>query len=107
MGPTVLSSSEELKQLVDSVDTFLLDCDGVIYHGPNVVPGVKETLSMLRKAGQLLSDLVPCVTGLISPSTGKKLIFVTNNAAKSRRQYVETFNKLGLEAQPVCVSPSF
>lgn len=51
MAPPLLSSPEEYKQLLDSTDTFLLDCDGVIYHGPVVVPGVKETLAMLRAAG--------------------------------------------------------
>jgi len=50
----------------------------VIYHGPVVVPGVKEVLSMFRKAG-------------------KKLIFVTNNATKSRRMYKATFDKLGID----------
>jgi 4-nitrophenyl phosphatase len=53
MAPPVLSSLGELKKLVDSVDTFLLDCDGVIYHGPVVVPGVIEVLDYLRTQGQL------------------------------------------------------
>ena len=79
MAPPVITQPEEFKALLDSVDTFLLDCDGVIYHGANVVPGVKDTLQMLRKAG-------------------KKIIFVTNNAAKSRPQYLKTFEKLGIEA---------
>jgi len=79
MAPPVLTQPEEFKALLDSVDTFLLDCDGVIYHGSNVVAGVKETLQMLRQAG-------------------KKIIFVTNNAAKSRPQYLKTFEKLGIEA---------
>jgi len=79
MSPPTLTQPEEIKALFDSVDTFLLDCDGVIYHGSHVVPGVKETLQMLRKAG-------------------KKIIFVTNNAAKSRPQYLKMFEKLGIEA---------
>ncbi len=32
---------------------------------------------------------------------GKRLIFVTNNASKSRRQYKSTFDKLGIEAKEV------
>lgn len=32
---------------------------------------------------------------------GKKIIFVTNNAAKSRPMYVKTFEKMGLEAKAV------
>ncbi|ORX33719.1 HAD-like domain-containing protein [Kockovaella imperatae] len=80
MAPPVLSTPEQYQELLDSVDTFLLDCDGVLYHGSNVVPGIKQVLPMLRRAG-------------------KKIIFVTNNASKSRRMYVDTFRKLGLEAQ--------
>jgi len=49
--PPFLKTPEEYRQLVDSVDTFLLDCDGVIYHGPEVVEGVKEVLTMFRAAG--------------------------------------------------------
>lgn len=57
MAPPFLKSTEEYRQLVDSVDTFLLDCDGVIYHGPVVVEGVKEVLKMFRAAGK--APLVP------------------------------------------------
>jgi 4-nitrophenyl phosphatase len=49
--PPFLSTREEYQTLFDSVDTFLLDCDGVIYHGPVVVPGVKTVLQMMRDAG--------------------------------------------------------
>ena len=55
MAPPILSTPEQYQQLLDSVDTFLLDCDGVIYHGNNVVPGIKTVLSMLRKSGALPS----------------------------------------------------
>jgi 4-nitrophenyl phosphatase len=75
--PPFLSTREEYQTLFDSVDTFLLDCDGVIYHGPVVVPGVKTVLQMMRDAG-------------------KKVIFVTNNATKSRAMYKLTFDKLGI-----------
>ncbi len=51
MGPRVISTPEEYQELIDSVDTFLLDCDGVIYHGDIAVKGVKETLQLLRQAG--------------------------------------------------------
>ncbi|CAD6574152.1 MAG: hypothetical protein TREMPRED_001027 [Tremellales sp. Tagirdzhanova-0007] len=80
MSPPLLSTPQEYQVLLDSVDTFLLDCDGVIYHGPIAVKGVRETLRMLRE-------------------TGKRIIFVTNNASKSRRQYKSTFDKLGIEAK--------
>ncbi|WWC60953.1 uncharacterized protein I303_103530 [Kwoniella dejecticola CBS 10117] len=79
MTPPFLKTREEYQKLIDSVDTFLLDCDGVIYHGPKVVPGVKIVLDMFREQG-------------------KKIIFVTNNGTKSRRKLKETFDKLGLGA---------
>jgi len=34
-------------------------------------------------------------------STGKRVIFVTNNASKSRRMYKSTFDKLGIEVKAV------
>lgn len=54
MVPPILSTPEEYQKLIDSVDTFLLDCDGVIYHGQAVEPGVPQVLEMLRAAGPLL-----------------------------------------------------
>ena len=51
MAPPFLKTPEEYQTLVDSVDTFLLDCDGVIYHGSHVVEGVNETLNWLRSLG--------------------------------------------------------
>ena len=35
-------------------------------------------------------------------STGKDIVFVTNNATKSRRQYKAKFDKLGIQASEVC-----
>ena len=60
MAPPFLSTPEEYQKLIDSVDTFLLDCDGVIYHGSNVPDGVRETLSMLRTAGAFESSVHLC-----------------------------------------------
>jgi hypothetical protein len=52
--PPFLDTPEQYRELFDSVDTFLLDCDGVIYHGPVVVEGVKVVLQMMRDAGEYL-----------------------------------------------------
>lgn len=57
MAPPFLSTPDQFRELVDSFDTFLLDCDGVIYHGPQVVKGVKETLDLLRKMGEYAQTL--------------------------------------------------
>ncbi|KAL3700338.1 hypothetical protein R1sor_018360 [Riccia sorocarpa] len=65
-------------QLIDEVDTFLFDVDGVIWRGGKIIQGVPETLDMLR-------------------AMGKKLLFVTNNSTKSRRMLQEKFRSLGLD----------
>ncbi|KAF4356777.1 hypothetical protein G4B88_022026 [Cannabis sativa] len=64
-------------ELIDSVETFIFDCDGVIWKGDKLIDGVPETLDLLR-------------------SKGKRLVFVTNNSTKSRKQYGKKFETLGL-----------
>ena len=38
--------------LLDSVDVFIFDCDGVIWKGDSLIDGVPAVLEMLRKAGK-------------------------------------------------------
>lgn len=70
-------SVENAKELLNSVNAFLFDCDGVIWKGEKLIDGVPETLDLLR-------------------SHGKKLVFVTNNSTKSRKQYAKKFHSLGI-----------
>uniref|UniRef100_A0A2N9EU32 Phosphoglycolate phosphatase n=1 Tax=Fagus sylvatica TaxID=28930 RepID=A0A2N9EU32_FAGSY len=77
---TTRASAQPLKnaeELIDSVETFIFDCDGVIWKGDKLIDGVPKTLDMLR-------------------SKGKRLVFVTNNSTKSRKQYGKKFETLGL-----------
>jgi 4-nitrophenyl phosphatase len=74
---TKLASLQEYKKVVDDYDAFLFDCDGVIWLGGYLIPGVKETLEYLQE-------------------NNKKLIFVTNNSSSSRKDYVKKFAKFGL-----------
>ncbi|KAF3971008.1 hypothetical protein CMV_005352 [Castanea mollissima] len=77
---TIKASAQPLKnaeELISSVETFIFDCDGVIWKGDKLIDGVPETLDMLR-------------------SKGKRLVFVTNNSTKSRKQYGKKFETLGL-----------
>ncbi|MBA0695148.1 hypothetical protein Goari_005380 [Gossypium aridum] len=77
------------RALLDSVDAFLFDCDGVIWKGDKLIDGIPQTLEMLR-------------------SKGKKLVFVTNNSTKSRIQYANKFQSLGLSVnQDEIFSSSF
>lgn len=72
-----LLSPPNIRSLFDSVEAFLFDCDGVIWKGDKLIDGVPQTLELLR-------------------SKGKKLVFVTNNSTKSRRQYANKFQSLGI-----------
>jgi len=70
--------SDPGKQLLDNVDVFIFDCDGVIWRGDSVIDGIPEVLEKLRAAG-------------------KKMFFVTNNSTKSRKGYKKKFDSLGLK----------
>merc|ERR1719163_1632680 len=67
--------------LLDAVDVFIFDCDGVIWKGDSIIDRVPAVLEMLRKAG-------------------KKIFFVTNNSTKSRKGYQGKFTGLGLTVEP-------
>lgn len=67
----------QAKELIDKYDTFLFDCDGVIWVGNELLPYVKETLELLQ-------------------SKGKKLIFVSNNSTKSRDEYITKLNNFNI-----------
>lgn len=66
--------------LLDRTNTFIFDCDGVIWRGDSLIPRVGETVEYLR--------------GL-----GKRVFFVTNNSTKSRAGYLKKFTGLGLDAK--------
>lgn len=76
-GSIELTTKEQVERFLDKYDDFLFDCDGVIWQGGELLPHVAETLAMLR-------------------ARGKRLVFVTNNSRKSRRQYVAKFASLGM-----------
>jgi phosphoglycolate phosphatase len=52
---------------IEGINTLILDCDGILWRGSEVVPGVPQALKELRRLG-------------------KRLCFLTNNSTKSRRQ---------------------
>jgi len=67
--------------LLGGVDIFIFDCDGVIWRGDSLIPGIPNVLDKLRAAG-------------------KTLFFVTNNSTKSRAGYKGKFSSLGLDVKP-------
>lgn len=76
-----------MRTFLSQYDTFLFDCDGVLWSGPTLFPRIAETLSFLR-------------------AQGKRLCFVTNNSTASREQYQEKLVKLGIPAEVDEIFPS-
>ena len=61
------------------VKVFLLDMDGTIYLGDELIEGATDFLQKLKEEG-------------------KRYIFFTNNSSKNKDSYVEKLNKLGINA---------
>ena len=75
----VIETAAQASNFLADHDAFLFDCDGVLWRGEDgLLPRTVETLDLLEKLG-------------------KKCIFVTNNAAKSRAAYAKRFAALGLD----------
>jgi len=51
MPPTFLEKGarDQYEALLDKYDTWLFDCDGVLWTGDKPVEGAKEVLEMLRR----------------------------------------------------------
>ena len=47
-----LSSKEDYESLLDKYDTWMFDCDGVLWHGDRPIDGAVEVLDILRKRGK-------------------------------------------------------
>ncbi|KAM9411143.1 glycerol-3-phosphate phosphatase isoform 1-T1 [Salvelinus alpinus] len=68
-----------IKQMLDSVDSVLFDCDGVIWRGDQAIPGAPDVINLLKK-------------------NGKKVFFVTNNSTKTRKMYADKLALMGFNA---------
>lgn len=70
-----------MNSLIDDYDGALFDLDGVLYAGPEAVPGACEAIDELKRRE------VPCA-------------FVTNNASRSAEQIAHHLVALGIPADP-------
>lgn len=66
-------------RLADAYRAFLLDLDGVVYRGDHPLPGAPETVAALRDAG-------------------RRVVFLTNNSARTPQQVAEKLATLGVPA---------
>jgi 4-nitrophenyl phosphatase len=57
--------------------TYILDLDGVVYLGKNIIPGAYEAINHLRDAG-------------------RRVIFLTNNSTRSRESVASRLESLGI-----------
>ena len=62
-----------------NIKCYLLDMDGTIYLGNELIDGAKEFLEKLKEKNI-------------------RYIFLTNNSSKNKDKYVEKLNNLGIEA---------
>lgn len=65
-----------MRELLDSVDSVLFDCDGVIWRGDQAIPGAPRVINLLKEKG-------------------KRVFFVTNNSTKTRKMYAQKMSSLG------------
>jgi len=66
--------------MLNGIHAVFLDLDGSVYRGNTAIPHVGETIANLK-------------------SKGYKILYVTNNASRTREEYVEHFKKIGLQAE--------
>ncbi len=62
-------------------ETFLLDMDGTIFLGNELIDGALDFLDKIK-------------------TSGRRYIFLTNNSSKNKLSYVEKLHNLGIEALP-------
>ena len=70
-----------MQQIVEQIKSkagFIIDMDGVIYHGNRLLPGVNEFVSWME-------------------SSGKQYLFLTNASERTPRELHEKLKRLGIE----------
>jgi HAD superfamily hydrolase (TIGR01450 family) len=68
-------------RLADRFDAFLVDLDGVVWRGEQPIDGAADTINELRDAG-------------------KRVVFLTNNASLSPREYAAKLMRHRIPTQP-------
>ncbi|XP_026499175.1 glycerol-3-phosphate phosphatase-like [Vanessa tameamea] len=75
------ANTDQVQEFLNSFDTVLSDCDGVLWINNNAVPGSAEAMNYFRKLG-------------------KKIFYVTNNSTKTRSEFAVKAQQLGFIAEP-------
>jgi NagD protein len=69
---------DDIIKKINEKTGFIIDMDGVIYHGNKLLPGVKEFVEWLN-------------------SSGKKYLFLTNSSERTPKELQEKLGRLGIE----------
>merc|ERR1712071_367115 len=73
-------STDVIRAFVDSFDTILVDCDGVLWAGSKLITHSVDTINFLKE-------------------NGKRVFYVTNNSTKTRSQYLSRLLQIGYNAE--------
>ena len=63
---------------IRSKNGFIIDMDGVLYHGNKLLPGVRDFVNWLKE-------------------DGKKFVFLTNSSERTPKELKEKLNRLGID----------
>ncbi|RUS81930.1 hypothetical protein EGW08_010316, partial [Elysia chlorotica] len=75
-----LMTRENAEGILQNVDNFLFDCDGVLWDGNGPINGSLETVLRLKELG-------------------KRVFYVTNNSSQTREHYVKKCANYGYDAK--------
>jgi len=73
-------SDTQVKDWINSFDTVMTDCDGVLWTGAEAISGSPQIINRFRELG-------------------KRVFYVTNNSTKHRREYKQKVDNLGFGGQ--------
>jgi 4-nitrophenyl phosphatase len=74
-------------KLIESFDAFLVDLDGVVWRGDEPIDGAREAIGELR-------------------DRGKRVVFVTNNASRTPRDYAAKLMRMRIPTAPADIITS-
>lgn len=70
-----------MSSLADAYEGLILDLDGVVYRGDQAIPGAREAIAALRERG-------------------RRIVFLTNNSARTPERVAEKLAGVGVPAGP-------
>jgi phosphoglycolate phosphatase len=70
---------DEVNDLFSSIDSTLLDCDGVLWVNTKIIPGAPEVLNKFNEMG-------------------KRVFYITNNIIVTREEFCVKCDKLGFKS---------